>query len=91
MTASDLTDDEWQRLDAEAKAALEAVIAAAENSGAYTSIGYEGGEVYAFPEYQGCSTLYCLQQFDEVNLRCHAWQIYCTHKQGSGFSAMACM
>jgi hypothetical protein len=53
MTASDLTDDEWQRLDAEAKAALEAVIAAAENSGAYTSIGYEGGEVYAFPTENG--------------------------------------
>ncbi|MEJ2229342.1 MAG: hypothetical protein P8Y67_14220, partial [Alphaproteobacteria bacterium] len=53
MTASDLTDDEWQRLDAEAKVALEAVIAAAENSGAYTSIGYEGGEVYAFPTENG--------------------------------------
>lgn len=53
MTASDLTDDDWQRLDAEAKAALEAVIAAAENSGAYTSVGYEGGEVYAFPTENG--------------------------------------
>jgi hypothetical protein len=53
MTASDLTDDDWQRLDTEAKAALEAVIAAAENSGAYTSVGYEGGEVYAFPTENG--------------------------------------
>ena len=53
MTASDLTDDDWQRLDAEAKAALEAIIAAAENSGAYTSVGYEGGEVYAFPTENG--------------------------------------
>jgi hypothetical protein len=53
MTASDLTDDDWQRLDAEAKAALEAVIAAAENSGAYTSLGYKGGNVYAFPTENG--------------------------------------
>ena len=42
-------EDEWNKLDADTKTALEAVIMAAEIGGQYTTQGYRLGDVYAYP------------------------------------------